>query len=120
MIDYRRIPRALSNVYYQPLNEDNKREINKIFDSFASSDPSDPPIRNRSLNIWGRSLLIPESTSNIAKFRFDDLCEQPLSAADYLEVTKTFATVFVLDVPKMGLGSKDKAIHFCGILRAVS
>jgi protein AFG1 len=95
------------------LNDDNKREITKIFNSFASSDPSDPPIRNRALDIWGRSLLVPESTSKLAKFRFDDLCGQPLSAADYLEVTKTFGTVFVLDVPKMGLDSKDKVIHFC-------
>ena len=114
--DYRRIPRALSNVYYHPLNEDNRREINKIFDSFASADPSDPPIRNRALNIWGRSLLVPESTSKLAKFRFDDLCGQPLSAADYLEVTKAFGTVFILDVPKMGIDSKDKAIRLRGFL----
>lgn len=109
--DYRRVPRALSNVYYHPLNDDNRREIIKLFNSFASSDPSDPPIRDRALNIWGRSLLVPESTSKLAKFHFDDLCGQPLSAADYLEITKTFGTVFVLDVPKMGLDSKDKAIY---------
>ena len=96
------------------MNEDNRREINKIFDSFASADPSDPPIRNRALNIWGRSLLVPESTSKLAKFRFDDLCGQPLSAADYLEVTKAFGTVFILDVPKMGIDSKDKAIRLRG------
>lgn len=79
----------------------------------ASSDPSDPPTRDRALNIWGRSLRVPESTSKLAKFHFDDLCGQPLSAADYLEITKTFGTVFVLDVPKMGLDSKDKATDFC-------
>jgi protein AFG1 len=110
MPDYRRMPRALSNVYYHPLDDDNKREITKIFNSFTTSDASDPPIRNRALNIWGRNLLVPESTSRVAKFRFDDLCGQPLSAADYLEVTKTFGTVFLLDVPKMGLDSKDKVI----------
>lgn len=65
-------------------------------------------MQNRALNTWGRTLLVPESTSKIAKFGFDDLCGQPLSAADYLEVTKTFGTVFLLNVPKMGLSSKDK------------
>ena len=44
----------------------------------------------------------------MAKFRFADLCDKPLSAADYLEVTKNFGTVFLLDIPKMGLDSKDK------------
>lgn len=116
--DYRRVPRALSNVYYHPLNDDNRREIIKLFNSFASSDPSDPPIRDRALNIWGRSLLVPESTSKLAKFHFDDLCGQPLSAADYLEITKTFGTVFVLDVPKMGLDSKDKARRFITFIDA--
>jgi protein AFG1 len=82
-------------------------EIHKIFQALAQDDPNDPPIKNRKLNIWGRSLSVPESTSKVAKFRFHELCGQPLSAADYLEVTNTFGTVFVLDVPKMGLHSKD-------------
>jgi len=82
-------------------------EIHKIFQALAQDDPNDPPVKNRELKIWGRSLGIPESTSKVAKFRFHDLCAQPLSAADYLEVTNTFGTVFVLDVPKMGLDSKD-------------
>ncbi|KAG6832167.1 hypothetical protein H0H92_004898 [Tricholoma furcatifolium] len=105
--DYRRIPRALSHVYYDPLTPENAREISKVFDSLTSRDPSDPPIHNRALRTWGRKLLVPESTSKIAKFRFHDLCGQPLSAADYLEVTKNFGTIFVLDVPKMGMDSKD-------------
>lgn len=41
------------------------------------------------------------------EFTFHDLCENPLSAADYLEVTKTYGTLFVTDVPKMGYGEKD-------------
>jgi protein AFG1 len=48
----------------------------------------------------------------VAKFHFDELCGNPLSAADYLEVTKTFGTVFVLDIPKMDLGKKDMASSF--------
>jgi protein AFG1 len=102
------VPRALSNVYFDPITEENNREISKIFESLTSTNPSDPPVQNRALNTWGRTLHVPESTSSIAKFRFEDLCGQPLSAADYLEVTKTFGTVFLLDVPKMGLDSKDR------------
>jgi peroxisome-assembly ATPase len=105
--DYRRIPRALSRVYFHPLTNENDLEIHKIFQALAQDDPRDPPIKSRELKIWGRSLFVPESTSKVAKFRFHDLCGQPLSAADYLEVTNTFGTVFVLDVPKMGLDSKD-------------
>lgn len=109
-IDYRRIPRTLSHVYYDPLNDANRREIDKIFAAYTS-DPADPVVRNRKLETWGRHLLVPESTSKVAKFRFNDLCGKPLSAADYIEITKTFGTIFVLDVPKMGLNQKDLVSH---------
>ena len=82
--------------------------MNKLFTSLASADPLDPVVTNRELHTWGRTIAVPESTSKVAKFKFDDLCGKPLSAADYIEITKTFGTVFLLDVPKMGLGLKDK------------
>lgn len=116
--DYRRIPRALSRVYYDPLTPETAREMNKLFDSMTSDDPSDPPIQGRKLNIWGRTLLVPESTSKIARFKFNDLCGKPLSAADYLEVTKTFHTVFVEDIPKMGTDQKDMARRFITFIDA--
>jgi protein AFG1 len=102
----------LSKVYYDPLSPENELEIDKIFNSFVSADPNDPPITNRKLTTWGRTILVPESTSSVAKFNFDDLCGQPLSAADYLEVTKNFGTVFLLKVPKMDLNKKDMVLFF--------
>lgn len=106
------MPRTLSHVYYDPLTPENKAEFEKIFTAFTS-DPSDPVQYNRGLNTWGRTIYVPESTSNVAKFQFHDLCGKPLSAADYLEITKTFGTIFVTDVPKMGLGEKDLVSTFC-------
>jgi len=64
------------------------------------------------LKTWGRIILVPQSTSKIAKFNFEDLCGQPLSAADYIEVTKNFGTVFVLNIPKMGMDKKDLVRHY--------
>lgn len=116
--DYRRVPRALSHVYYHPLTPEHDREIDKIFHSLASQDPIDPPIRGRKLTTWGRQLVVPESTSTIAKFNFQELCGQPLSAADYLKVTETFGTVFLLNVPKMGLDKKDLARRFITFIDA--
>jgi protein AFG1 len=105
--DYRRIPRALSHVYYHPITPEIANEINKIFKAYASQDPADPPILHRTIESWGRKLLIPESTTKMAKFDFEDLCGQPLSAADYIEITNNFGTIFVLNIPKMGLNEKD-------------
>jgi protein AFG1 len=57
------------------------------------------------------SPLTPENRSEVSKL-FADLCNKPLSAADYIEVTNTFKTVFVEDVPRMGLGERDQARRF--------
>jgi len=92
--------------------------VDKMFASLTSVDPSDPVIANRELHTWGRTITVPESTSKVAKFEFGDLCGKPLSAADYIEVTKTFGTVFLLDVPKMGLDLKDKARRFITFIDA--
>lgn len=108
--DYRRLPRELSKVYFSPLTSSTRLEIEKLFDAMttSSSGPtSDPVIENRPLRIWGRTLKVPLSTSNVAKFTFHELCGQPLSSADYLEITKTFDTIFLEEVPRMGMNEKD-------------
>ncbi|KIP12803.1 hypothetical protein PHLGIDRAFT_97490 [Phlebiopsis gigantea 11061_1 CR5-6] len=115
--DYRRIPRTLSHVYYDPISPENKQEIEKIFKAYTS-DPEDPVVRNRELTTWGRAITVPESSSKVAKFRFDDLCGRAMSAADYLEITKNFGTIFLLDVPKMGLSEKDLARRFITFIDA--
>ena len=116
--DYRRIPRALQKVYFYPLTPENQSELDKIFHAFTSSDGK--LTTNRELRIWGRTLLVPESSDNVARFNFGDLCGKPLSAADYLEVTRRFRTVFVTDVPKMGLGQKDLARRFITFIDGTS
>jgi protein AFG1 len=45
-------------------------------------------------------------------FTFRELCGLPLSASDYLEITKEFETVFVTEVPRLGLETKDMARRF--------
>lgn len=110
--DYRRMARAASSVkpYHYPLSPQTTKTIDSIFDSLTH--PEDPVVRNRKLQIWGRPLLVPASTSNVAKFTFQELCGNPLSAADYLEITRVFGTVFLLDVWKMGVDRKDLARRF--------
>ncbi|KAF7981683.1 hypothetical protein HWV62_32238 [Athelia sp. TMB] len=116
--DYRRLPRALSRVYYHPLTPENESEIDKIFRSIAASSSDDPIVENRKLTTWGRTILVPQSTSKVAKFAFHDLCGRPYSAADYLEITKQFGTIVLVDVPKMGLDQKDLARRFITFIDA--
>jgi protein AFG1 len=56
--------------------------------------------------------VIPESSGSIARFKFSDLCDKPLSAADYLELTGRYGTVIVEAIPRLGLGERDQARRF--------
>jgi protein AFG1 len=111
-------------VYYHPLTPENQAEVDKIFNSLTSPPSSpheldaDPVIANRPITTFGRTLQVPLSTSRVARFTFDELCDRPLSAADYLEITKTFGTVFVTDVKKMGVTRKDVARRFITFIDA--
>ena len=80
--------------------------MSKLFKALA------PKPISQKIPLWGRELTVPESCHGVARFQFDDLCNKPLSAADYLEVTGHFGTVFVEGVPRMGLSERDQARRF--------
>ncbi|GAA5952743.1 hypothetical protein JCM8115_002337 [Rhodotorula mucilaginosa] len=112
-IDYRKRPRELSRVYFHPMTRAHEAEFDKLFEAAcASVDPGDTVVQDRELAVWGRPVRIPLSTSHVAQFTFHDLCGAPHSAADYLEITKTFGTIFLRGVPQLGLDTKDQARRF--------
>jgi len=106
--DYRKMPRALSNVYFSPPTPEATREYEKIFEALTS-DPSDPVVQNRAVPVWGRELVVPRSTSSVARFTFKELCDQPRSAADYIELCNQFSTIFLDEVPQMGIHQRNVA-----------
>ncbi|CEH17171.1 Predicted ATPase [Ceraceosorus bombacis] len=111
-IDYRKQRRALSKVYFHPLNDETKREMDKLWKATTSGDPSDPVMDGRQLSVWGRKLAVPQSTTKAARFDFMDLCGTPKSAADYLEICKSFDTLFIDNIPQMSIHQRDLARRF--------
>lgn len=94
-------------MYFSPLDSANKLELTKIWEALTSNDPSDAPTESRELTIWGRKLRVPLSTSKASSWTFEELCGRPRSAADYIEICKNFGTIFVEDVPRMGIHQRD-------------
>lgn len=115
--DYRKVPRSLSKVYYSSVEESSMREFEKLFGAFTS-DPSDPEVDDRQLMVWGRKVKVPTSTSKVARFTFQELCGTPRSAADYIEICRTFPTIFIHDIPKMGLDQREVARRFITFIDA--
>ncbi|KAL7410944.1 AFG1-like ATPase-domain-containing protein [Mrakia frigida] len=113
--DYRRVPGAVKKVYFSSSDPVERDEFRKMFESHTARGTI---VYNRKIDVWGRQLTVPESTQNVAWFTFDDLCGKNLGAADYLEVTKKFGTVFLEGIPKMNLDSKDRVRRFITFMDA--
>uniref|UniRef100_A0A1X7TQK0 AAA+ ATPase domain-containing protein n=1 Tax=Amphimedon queenslandica TaxID=400682 RepID=A0A1X7TQK0_AMPQE len=65
----------------------------------ATSNRHPEVISRTKLKFLGRELLIDQSCADLAYFHFDELCNRPLSAADYIEICKAFNTIFIQDIP---------------------
>jgi cell division protein ZapE len=67
---------------------------------------------SRTLKVLGRSVRVPQAANGVARFAFDDLCVQPLAAADYIAIAKAFSTLFIDRIPTMGPDMRDAARRF--------
>lgn len=103
--DYRRVPRALSHAYFSPLDGATRAAIDAQFSALTEGSPIQ---EGTTIRLWGRNLTVPRSAGHVAQFNFAELCGRALGAADYLEITQRFSTLFVKDIPRMGLSEKDK------------
>lgn len=114
--DYRKLPRPSSSVYHYPLNPQATAHAQKWFKYLSS--PQDPP-HPATHSIWGRQINVPLASGKCAMFSFSDLCEKPLGAADYLELTRLYEAFIVTDVPTMDYRTRDYARRFITFIDAI-
>jgi cell division protein ZapE len=60
----------------------------------------------------GRSIHVPRAFMGVARFSFQDLCEEPLAAADYLRIAREFHTIVIDHVPAMTCDNRNAAKRF--------
>jgi cell division protein ZapE len=66
----------------------------------------------QTLAVLGRKLSIPQAAKGVARFSFNDLCRQPLAAADYLAIAQHFHTVLIDRIPQMDAAMRNEARRF--------
>ncbi len=64
------------------------------------------------LALKGRSVRVPRAFMGVARFSFNDLCEAPLAAADYLRIAREYHTVILDRVPVMNYDRRNAAKRF--------
>ncbi|XP_009461633.1 PREDICTED: lactation elevated protein 1 [Nipponia nippon] len=114
-IDYRkRVLPAAGKLYYLTSEADVEAVMDKLFDELAQK--QNDLTRPRILKVQGRELRLNKACGTIADFTFEELCDRPLGASDYLEISKHFDTVFVRDIPLLTMAKRTQARRFITLI----
>ena len=67
----------------------------------------------------GRSIHVQKSNDSCGWFTFNELCKQPLGAADYIAIANRFNLVIIEDVPQLGGDTYNEARRFVILIDAL-
>ena len=106
--DYRLARLHGKPVYHYPLD---KTAHGALEDAFVEL-TDDAPGTRATLTVKGRPLVIPRAARGVAWFAFEDLCANPLGAADYLAIAERFPAVIVEGIPRLSPQQRNEARRF--------
>src|SRR5215468_1289142 len=115
VVDYRRNRIKGMTVYHQPLGAAADAALAAAFAQLTDGAADGAAI----LTVQGRPLAVPESAKGVARFRFADLCEHALGAADYIAIATHFHTVIIGDIPAMTPDLRNEARRFMTLIDAL-
>lgn len=110
--DYRLNTLRDAQLYFWPNDEDVDREMDRILNKMADGKPVEPV----NIVVKERVIHVPAAVREAASFTFEELCGQPKSALDYLELVKRFQVFFVRDVPKLNDSRRDATVRFITLI----
>lgn len=113
--DYRLKHLAGAPVYHAPLNGVAAQAMEDAWGRLTTGVKPAPC----TVEVKGRKVPVPRAAMGIARFHFDDLCRQPLGAADYLKIARSFHTLLVDEIPMMGPESRNEAKRFVTLIDAL-
>jgi len=116
--DYRKIPRPPSGVYHSPLDKHAPSHAEKWFRFLGDPSPDAIP-HPETQRVWGREIHVPKVSGKAAMFTFDELIGRPTSAADYIELMRSYDAFVVTNVPGMTHQQRDLARRFITFIDAV-
>jgi cell division protein ZapE len=106
-VDYRRRALEQLHTYHAPLGARADAALAAAFARIADTDEEATP-----LMIEGREIRYRHRAGGVVWFNFDVICGWGRSQLDYLEIAQEFHTVFVSNVPRLGLDRRDDARRF--------
>lgn len=95
-------------VWHTPIGRASTAKLDAAFATLT--DNADPvPFE---VEVQGRSIHARQAARGIARFEFDELCNKPRGASDFLTIATQFHTVMVDNIPKLDERERDAAKRF--------
>ncbi|KAM9354578.1 LOW QUALITY PROTEIN: AFG1 like ATPase a [Pholidichthys leucotaenia] len=117
-IDYRKRNKPSAGKLYFLSNEpDAEVTLNKMFDKLAFK--QNDLTRPRVLIVHNRKVRLNKACGTIADCTFEELCDRPLGASDYLEISRLFDTVFIRHIPLLTMNKKTQARRLITLVDAL-
>ena len=109
--------RSLSGQKYwlNPVNKKNREKINEIFKTLSIGFE----IISENVEVSGRKINIPEVAAGVARISFDDLCNKPLAAADYIEIALRYKGIIIDDIPNLNDNHRNETRRFIWLVDAL-
>jgi len=92
-------------VYRWPLDEAAHAVLGAAFAALTDNAPGSPA----RLTVMKRDLVVPRAAQNVAWFSFDELCNRPLAAPDYLAIAERYAAVILEGIPRLDAARRNEA-----------
>jgi cell division protein ZapE len=106
--DFRLEKLAGMPVWYVPADARADRALDDAWRRLTGGQAGEP----EELALKGRSVHVPRAAMGVARFGFDELCDRPLAAADYLRLAHEYHTLIVDHIPLMNFDSRNAAKRF--------
>lgn len=105
--DYRLRILEQSEIFHCPLDQAADRVMTESFDRMTAECEL-----NHDLDINGRSFHARRRGDGVIWFEFEELCQKPRGAADYIEIARSFNTVMLSNIPRLGQDDANAARRF--------
>jgi cell division protein ZapE len=107
-IDFRLEKLTGMPTWYVPANAKAEAALDEAWRRLAGEHSGAP----HELVVKGHITRVPKAAMGVARFSFDDLCAQPLAAADYLKIAHEFHTIVLDRIPVMDYNRRNEAKRF--------
>ncbi|WP_333825257.1 cell division protein ZapE [Pinisolibacter sp.] len=113
--DYRLTKTEGDEVWRMPLGAVTDAAMEEEWFRLTGHRPTPP----EAIPFRGRAIDIPAAAAGHARFHFRDLCDKPLSAADFVQIARRYHTVMIEGVPVLGPDRRNAVKRLINLVDAL-